>query len=49
MSPGEADGAHGENKNVSCPICCGQLWLCEEHAAEPFEHDGCRAVEEPVQ
>jgi len=27
---------------VTCQICKGERWLCEDHPDQPYEHDGCR-------
>ena len=24
-----------------CPTCRGSGWLCDEHPAQPWEHEGC--------
>ncbi|HVQ04885.1 MAG TPA: hypothetical protein VMT14_15295 [Burkholderiaceae bacterium] len=27
-----------------CPICRGSGWLCDEHPAQPWEHEDCDGV-----
>jgi len=26
---------------MTCPLCQGELWLCEEHPDKPWPHDDC--------
>jgi hypothetical protein len=30
--------------STSCPVCHGELWVCEEHPDKPWEHDDCGAA-----
>jgi len=30
-----------------CPICRGELWVCEDHPAEPWPHEGCDGAGSP--
>lgn len=26
---------------ISCPVCRGARWVCEDHPNLPWKHDGC--------
>ena len=26
---------------MTCPVCLGARWVCEDHPDKPWEHDDC--------
>jgi len=29
------------NDNKICPVCQGEMWVCENHMDKPWNDDGC--------